>query len=111
MLGAGALDYRISILRAATAVNSMNEPTDSWSKLVTVWANFVPISDGEKMRAGETLASQMVRFTVRYSRLVADVDPRDRISFRDAVYDINGVKVLGRKQFLEITATARAEAV
>ena len=111
MLGAGALDYRISVLRASSAVNSMNETTDTWSTLITLWSNVAPMSDGEKLRAGESLASQLVRFTIRYSSLVANVDPRDRINFQGVIYDISGVKVLGRNQFLEITATARAEAV
>lgn len=104
-----SLDRRVAISRRSSTLNDFNEPVDSWSTLATVWASVVPISDGERLRAGETLAQKSSRFTIRWSATVDGVDPRDRIVFDGSTYDIQGVKKLGRKQFLEITATARAE--
>lgn len=91
-------------------MNGFNEPELTWNTLATVWASVVPVSDGERMRAGETLGSKQSRFTIRYSSTVANVDPKDRIVFDGKTYDVNGVKEVGRREYLEITATARAEA-
>ena len=108
-MDAGRLDSRITLKRATSTANAFNEPVVTWTTLATVWASVVPVNDGERLRAGETLASKQSRFTVRYSSTVASVDPRDRITFDGRDYDLNGVKEVGRREYLEITATARAE--
>lgn len=111
MTPSGKRDRRITILRASHARNAMNEKVAVWTPLgVPRWAAFTPVSDGERFRAGETLAQQKARFTILYCAEMASVDPRDRVQFDGHVWDINGVKEVGRRQELEITATARAEA-
>jgi SPP1 family predicted phage head-tail adaptor len=107
---AGQLDRRITILRATVAADAFNEQVQTWEDIATVWAHAAPVMDAEKQRAGETLASKSYRFTIRYSSDVADVDPRDRVTFDGRTYDVQGVKQIGRREGLEITATARAEA-
>jgi SPP1 family predicted phage head-tail adaptor len=106
---AGRLDRRISILRATGAADSFNEQVETWGTLAVVWAHAAPVQDAERQRAGETLASKSYRFTIRYSSDVADIDPRDRVVFDGRTYDVSGIKELGRREGLEITATARAE--
>jgi len=108
-MDAGRMDRRIAIKRATSSVNSFNEASDTWATLATVWANAAPVSDGERMRAGETLAQMQVRFVIRWSATTATVDPKDRLTFDGREFDINGVKQIGRRDYLEITATARAE--
>lgn len=108
-MDAGRLDRRIVIQRATTAADSFNEPVQTWATLATVWAMAKPVSDGERQRAGETLADKQYRFTVRWSYDVSDVDPRDRVVFDGRTFDIIGAKEIGRREFIEITATARAE--
>jgi SPP1 family predicted phage head-tail adaptor len=108
---AGDLDKFITIKRATTTTNAFNEKVQTWSDLVTRrHAMAQPVSDAERFRAGETLSTRKYRFTIRYSANVADVDPRDRIEFEGRIYDINGVKEVGRREGIEFTATARAEA-
>lgn len=109
MVAAGTLDRRVKIRRATFSTNGFNEQVESWADLGTVWASVTPISDGERFRAGEMLAAKSSRFVIRYSSKVASVDPRDRLVFDGREYDINGVKEIGRREALEITATARAE--
>lgn len=106
---AGSLDRRVTILRATNARNSFNEQVATWNTVATVWAAVAPISDGERLRAGESLATRKHRFTVRHSALMATVDTRDRLKFEGREFDVNGVKELGRREGYEITATARAE--
>ena len=108
-MDAGNLDRRVTIIRRAAGVNAFNEPVDTWAPHITVWASMKPISDGERLRAGETLAQTACRFVIRYSCGSAAVDPRDRLIFDGREYEINGCKELGRREYIEITATARAD--
>lgn len=108
-MDAGRLDRRITLRRATTSTDAFNESVFAWETLATVSAKVEPVSDGEQWRAGETLASKLTRFTIRYSTTVASVDPRDRIQYGGREWDIQGVKELGRREFLEITGAARAE--
>lgn len=104
------LDRIITILRAGRSRNSFNEQEATWNPVATVWAMSVPISDSERLRAGESLATKKLRFSVRHSAMMATVSTRDRLMFAGLEYDINGVKELGRRKGFEITATARTVA-
>lgn len=108
-MDAGRLDARIAIRRATVTADAFNEPAETWATLATVFADAAPVMDGERWQAGQTVAQQSYRFTIRWSLGVADVNPRDRIVYNDRIYDINGVKDIGRNAWREITATARAE--
>lgn len=105
---AGELDRRIIIRRATTSSDEFNQPVETWADLAQVWAKATPVMDGERTQAGQTLATRQYRFSIRYSSTVAGIDPRDRIMFDGREYDINGVKEIGRREGLEITATATA---
>lgn len=107
---AGKLDRVIDIVRAVISKNDLNEDIETWQPVVSkCWASATPVSDGERFRAGETLAQRKIRFVIRHSVDVSTVDPRDRIIFEGKTFDINGVKEIGRREAIEITATARAE--
>ncbi len=106
---AGDLDRRIAIRRATFAPNAFNEPVATWSELVTVWAARRDASASERYRAQEVGAEISLRFTIRWSLGVADVNPRDRIAFEGRDYDITAVRDIGRRQWREIDAVARAE--
>lgn len=108
-MDAGRLDRRIVLKRRKSGSNGFGEPVDEWAVLSTVWANVAPVSDGERWRAGETLASKLCRFTIRWAARVSVLDPRDQIDYDGRTWDIQGVKEMGRREFLEITAAARAE--
>lgn len=108
-MDAGRLDVRIVIQRATSTQNAFNEAVETWSTLATVWADARPVSDGERLASGQTLADQVVRFTVRWSTMAASITPKDRLQYGGRTYDIQGIKSLGRNALREITATARAE--
>lgn len=108
-MDAGRLDRRIVLKTRKSGTNALGEPVDEWRTVATVWASVVPVSDGERWRAGETLASRLSRFTVRYSEATAALDPRDQIEYDGRTWDIQGIKEIGRREMLEITAAARAE--
>lgn len=99
----------ITIERATTVQDEFGEPIETWATLLEVFAEAVPVSDGEKVAAAEVSATISMRFRVLYSSTIADVNPKDRISFDGRDYDIWGVKEIGRREGLEITAAARAD--
>jgi SPP1 family predicted phage head-tail adaptor len=109
MIDAGELDRRIVIQRSSRAPDAMNQQIETWSTFQTVYAKATPVLDGERMRAGENMGSKQIRFLIRYSADVVTVGPLDRVVFEGRTYDINGVKEVGFRAGLEITATARAE--
>ena len=110
MLAAGRLDRRISLERFGTYKDEFNSDVETWGPLCTVYAAYEPIRDGEKFRAGETAAGLSARFTIRYSSQVADLNPKDRLTFKGVTYAILNVKeVEGRNVALEITCAARGD--
>lgn len=108
---AGALDRRITLRRFTPgAPNAFNEVVDAWNDLATLWASKRDISDGERTAAAQTGASITTRFQIRWSATVADLSPKDQLACEGKLYEITAVKELGRREGLEITARAKADA-
>jgi phage head-tail adaptor, putative, SPP1 family len=104
---AGKLDRRITLQRYGITYNQDNEPLEAWEDIATVWASVAYVSDGEKIRAAQVGASVTVRFQIRYSSLVADLSAKDRVRFDGHIFDLSGVKPLGRLQGFELTAASQ----
>ena len=106
---AGKLDRRITISRATETRDAVNAIVQTWADLVTVWASKRDVSDGERFQSGTRNASKMTRFQIRWSPTVADVNAKDRVVFEGITYDIQNAKELGRREGIEITASARTD--
>lgn len=102
-------DRLITILRLGRSFDSHNRPVEGWSKLAQVWAAKMDVSDGERFRAAQVAATVTTRFRLLWSPQVADVNPKDRIALDGREYDIVGVKEIGRREGLEVTAAARVD--
>lgn len=100
MSGAGALDRRITIERAAL-VDDGYQQIEAWGPVATLWASHTAISDGERWAAGAARAVVNARFVVRYR---ADITTKDRLIFKGRAFNIVAVKEIGRREFTEITA-------
>lgn len=109
MLNAGDLDRRITIQRNSPTKDAFGASKDNWADLATVWAKKIEVSDAERTRAAETAAIITTRFQVRWWSLVSDLNPKDRVLYGTLTYDIVAVKELGRREGLEISATARTD--
>jgi SPP1 family predicted phage head-tail adaptor len=107
---AGDLDSRVTIQRATITKNAIGEDAQTWTNLATVWAKVMPIRDAERSENGLINAERASRFQIRWSARVADVNPKDRLTYDGSTYEIWGVKELGRRVGIEISATARADA-
>lgn len=109
-MDAGKLDRRITIERFTTTRDAFNNPIETWAPLVTrTPAAKLDIRDSERWTAQEVGAEITTRFQIRYSSVVADVNPKDRVLYDGKTYGIVGVKEIGRRDGLEITAAARAD--
>ncbi|RZJ44974.1 MAG: head-tail adaptor protein [Brevundimonas sp.] len=108
-LAAGKLDRRITLQRFTVTKNDLNEDIETWADLTPkpVAAQYMPVSDGEKFRAGERASDISARFMIRYSNQVADLSPKDRLLFQGRPYAITRVKEFERRVGLEITAVSR----
>lgn len=72
-------------------------------------ANRADASTREQMLAMQVQANITTRFTVRSSLFTRDITPKDKLASEGQFYDITGVRQVGRKQWLEITAAARSD--
>lgn len=108
MIGAGSLDRRIT-LRRKTVTNTGLGMTEAWADLGTVWASRKDVSDGEKAAAGKLQSTVAARFIIRSSDLARGLTPKDALVEGGRLFEITGIKELGRRDFLEITAEARLD--
>lgn len=102
-------DWLITIQRMTLTYDAHNRPIETWADVAQVWAEKRDVSDGERFRAAQTEAQITTRFRLLWSPQIADVNPKDRIALDGALYDISGVKEIGRREGIEITAAARAD--
>lgn len=107
MLAAGRMNRRITIRRVVSeGPDGFGGVAQVWGDLVTVWAEVLPVSDGERWRAMQVAATATHRFRIRWG---VGVTPLDRIRFEAREFEISGVKEIGLRVGQEITAVARAE--
>jgi SPP1 family predicted phage head-tail adaptor len=105
----GRLDRFVTFQRATLADDGFSQTLDNWADIARVPAEVTPISDGERWRAGEVGASATHRFRVRWQQSLADLNPKDRVVYDDRAFDISGVKEIGRREGLEVTAMSRSD--
>lgn len=105
---ASGRNWPITIQRATITQDAgSGENVETWATLATEYAEMLPLSDGERVKAAEVSAEITTRFRILYSPLVATVNPKDRLSFAGKTWDIWGVKPIGFNEGIEITAAAR----
>lgn len=107
-MSAGALDRRITLSRE-TVTNTGLGPTRTWTVLTTLWASRKDVSDGEKATAGTVQSTVVSRFVVRSSIASRGLLPKDRLAEGGLTFEITGIKEVGRRDRLEITAQARRD--
>ena len=102
---AGRLDRRITVEQFTSTVNAMGEPIMTWTALATLWASVRAKSAREFFAHGEQ-ATADVAFKIRYR---SDLNRTMRIAYGGDTYDIVAITEIGRREALEIIATAKVE--
>jgi SPP1 family predicted phage head-tail adaptor len=87
---AGRLRERITFQRRTTALNEYGEGKDVWRDMVSVKAEVEQImGSGREFFAALQLQSDVTtRISCRYSKVLAEVKPQDRVIHGAAIYDI-----------------------
>lgn len=105
MTGAGDLDRRVQFQRA-TETEGPYGAVQTWANHgVAVWASRRDVSDGEKWNASEMQATLLSRFRVRWSSFTDGLKASDRFTCDGRTWEIVGLKQVGRREFVEITAS------
>lgn len=108
----GELDRRIWLNRIGEAdLSPSGNPIPGTGGPVVIerWAKYAPVSDRERIAAKEVAAEYTARFTIRWSQSVRQVNPTWWVTYEGRDYDIAGVKEVGRREYIEITASARTD--
>ncbi len=105
VIRAGELDRRIRVERLID-VDDGYQRVPTWSELATLWAKYMPGRGAERREAAVTQARLPATFRIRWSTVSATVGPRDRIVFNGDTYMISSAVEVGRREAIEIVATA-----
>jgi head-tail adaptor len=104
---AGSLDHFVQFQRKVLVSDGLGH-AEAWENSGAPQpASKRDISDGERWRAGEVQAHVTTRFVIRSSTFARTVNPGWRLMCDGRMYDIFGIKELGRNRWVEITAAAR----
>jgi SPP1 family predicted phage head-tail adaptor len=113
---AGDLDRRIIIQRLTTGESPSGEPIETWNAVATVWAKVEQQSGREFFATAQEVSERKTVFRIRY---MPDLTVLDRVIYpvvdlgsppeeppAASVYSIGEVRELGRREGIELHATA-----
>ncbi len=104
---AGGFDRRIEIIRRTAEQDATSgEVEGDWVTFAEVWAKVRQLRPWRKDLSQEVVEGYDTRFQIRY---LAGITPMMRIVYEERTYDIKPPVELGRREYLEILATARGE--
>lgn len=106
---AGPLDRRITLWTYGISYNSDNEPIEGYTNAGTVSASWRRASAREVLASSEIGAMASDVFEVHFTSTVAGLNPKDRLTYQGAEYNITAVDEIGRREGLRIAATKRAD--
>lgn len=111
-LRSGVRDRRVRLERYTVTQNELNEDVKTWGLLAEVWAAKGYRRANEAQVAAEVSAIRVLRFEIGWSPAVEDLNAKDRIEYpigSGVYFDLSEVNEIGRREGLEIFATARAD--
>ncbi|MCJ8138429.1 phage head closure protein [Falsirhodobacter halotolerans] len=100
-----AMDRRVQFFRGTMIDDGhQSRVSDFRPHGFPVWAQKSPVSDGERFRADAVARDNTDRFQVRWSAFTSAITAADRLKCEGVTYGISGIKEIGRRERLEITA-------
>ena len=106
---AGDLDRSVIIQAVTVTQNAFGEPVETWVKIhaaATIAAAIKPQRGGERFTSQQVVGKAITTFRIRHR---TDVTVLNRIVYDGKTWDIHDVRELGRREGLEIDASARSE--
>ncbi len=104
MKPAGRYDRIIVIQRASLVDDGFTRKAGNWADVARLFARREDASDGERIRVQQLGAELTTRFAVRWSSVTAGIRASDRILHEGLTFAIVGLKEVGRREEIEITA-------
>lgn len=106
---AGALDRRITLMRNQPSQSARGGLADNWVAIQELYAQVKYARGGERFATQQVVGQGVVTFLIRWDGAWSDFNVKDRVSFDGRDYDVRDVRELGRREGIEIDATARSE--
>jgi hypothetical protein len=106
MLAAGNLDRGVTIterIQQSGAVDGMNNSVWTYGRRRDVWAQMVQTAQAEVFD-GDTRQRYATRTVVFRIRWLPGMRETDQLECEGRTYDVKGIRELGRREGLEITA-------
>ena len=98
-------DRKVTFLTSVVEKNDAGEmEAASWQEGRKAWASYTPVSDGERLQAAAVQQKAEARFVVRWSKALAVITGENRLRFEGTDWHITGIKEIGRRRGLEISA-------
>jgi hypothetical protein len=106
-LDPGTLDRRVTILAAQSEDDGFSSSPGAPVEVGKRWMSRKDIGDGERIRAESFGSKISSRFVCHYDSLTSTIRPdRHSLLCEGTVYNVVGVKEIGRREGLEITTAA-----
>jgi len=102
---AGEKNRQIIIESLSVARGSFNEVAETWSTYATCWAKKEDIGGRERFQAARELAVREARFYVWWRSGLTE--GTYRINEGGTIWDITGIREIGWREEIEITATRK----
>lgn len=109
MINPGAMREIITIQKNTSEKDLRGNPVDNWNDYYTCHAYVNELSGTEFYEARKVMLENTVRFTVRYTKKLKDLDTTSyRLLFRGRIYDITFVdNPQFRNEILKISAICK----
>ena len=102
----GPLDRRLTIQSLQTVLDGVGQPIETWSTVATVWGRIMPQPRGERFQAQQIVGHAMTTFRIRYR---TGITVKHRVLFDGKTWDVSDIRLVGRKQALDLDASARSD--
>ena len=86
---AGLLPHRLALQSKTETQDDLNQPSDSWATVATVWGGISPMKSGEGYEAQQNVARITHEITIRYT---SAINENMRIVHDGRTFYIQGIR-------------------
>lgn len=102
MLQSGIMDQKATIETPTESVNSIGEPTLTYSTFATRWIALLPLSGAERVASMQNEGTVTHRVRMRYT---AGLKPKMRLVSEGRTFEIGSIVERGRREEHELLVT------